>query len=119
MGIPVGTPYSEVAVACHRQQVSGCTPSGRKRVRNVSKQLLLAEDLTLLRVAVLDQEWGSLCNHNLLRKEDLGVALCELDSLYLQHQRREAFAAAYVTRSVVHGIHVPEKFSSSIKGSEL
>ena len=43
-------------------------------------QLLVETELTLLRESVLHQEWGSLCNHCMLRREDLGVALGEFDS---------------------------------------
>ena len=69
-------------------------------------QLLVEMELSLMRESVLHQQSRSLWNHCLLRKEHRGLSLAELDSLFLQHQLREAFTRADVALSVVGSIHI-------------
>ena len=44
-----------------------------------------------------------------VRPNDLLLAMCELDALYLQHKLSEAFAAMNVADNVRHRVHIRRK----------
>ena len=74
--------------------------------RKIGTHLVMETELALLSKPLLHQEWGSFSNHHMVLAEDLRLAMCEFDSLYLQQQLRDAVTATHMAHGVVHRIHI-------------